>query len=191
MSVILNAARIACHHHRDQKRDNSGRPYDTHLIKVAGRVATRSWASEEDVATGYLHDIDEDICHLHPELRDTIHTEIINACGITVLKQVIMLTNPSLGSKAPREERKKMDRMHMKHCPQNIKGIKLIDRDENIMEFTTDLRCGFEKRIDFLQKYCDESMLLLNEALRGADHVLEVQLYDSIQILRKECAARK
>lgn len=191
MSVILNAARIAEEYFGSMKRNHSGWPAMSHMNKIAGRVATRPWATENDVAIAFLHDLDEDIGFPNPELRPVIEKRVIAECGDAVWAGVRMLTNASLGMKAPRAERKKIDRDKIAKCPQPIKGIKLIDRDENIIEFTNDFRLGADLTVDFLNKYCDESMLLLNEALRGADDTVASQLYDSIQTLRRECAKKR
>ena len=60
MSIILNGARLAARWHKDQKRDDSGLPYMTHLIRVAGRVMTLDGMEETDGAASYLHDSLED-----------------------------------------------------------------------------------------------------------------------------------
>lgn len=191
MSVILSAARIADEFFRNMKRNHSGWPAMSHMNKIAGRVATRPWATENDVAIAFLHDIDEDIGFLNPDLRPHIIAQIVAECGEPVWAGVKMLTNASLGLKLPRAERKKMDRDKIAQCPQPIKGIKLIDRDENIIEFTNDFRLGADLTPQFLNMYCDESMLMLNEALRGADDTVAAQLYDNIQTLRRVCAKKK
>src|SRR6267142_486618 len=60
MSIILKAAQMANFWHQDQRRKNNGRPYITHLIRVAGRVCLRPDSTEEMVAAAYLHDAIED-----------------------------------------------------------------------------------------------------------------------------------
>lgn len=190
MNIILKAAALAAHYHRDQKRDSNGKPYCTHLCRVAGRVATHKGTTEQDVAGSFLHDIIEDQAKTL-ELHDEIMAAILRDCGPDVLNIVIDMTNPSKGSKLPRADRKQMDRAHMRVCPKNVKIIKLIDRIDNLNEFANDTLLGLERRPDFLLKYCDESEMMLQEALHGADPELELELAEAIKTLRSICEQQK
>ncbi len=183
MSIILNAARLAAHCHRNQKRGNSGRPYLTHLIRVAGRAATIPGMTEADVAGGFLHDVLEDQAstpEVYAEIRERIQTE----CGKDVYYIVVDLTNPSKSSSAPRAERKRLDRAGMASRTPNVKIIKLIDRIDNVNEFIMDYVLGLFGDPWFLRQYADESELLLKEALTGVNQDLELELADAIKRLR-------
>jgi (p)ppGpp synthase/HD superfamily hydrolase len=183
MSVILNAAKLAVRYHQDQLRDN-GLPYLTHLIRVGGRATTRHELTEEDVAGAFLHDIIEDQAYT-AELHDEIVRKILKDCGVRVLSTVISLTNPSKGSTLSRAERKAEDRKHMAGQARNVKIIKLIDRIDNVNELAIDMQRGVEKRYDFVLTFCDESDLLLKEALTGVAADLENELALAIINLRK------
>jgi (p)ppGpp synthase/HD superfamily hydrolase len=189
VNSIIKAAAIAARLHKDQKRDNSGKPYVTHLIRVAGRVATLKGVTENDVAGAYLHDVLEDQCDT-PEKRDAVIQEIIRECGMPVMEIVVALTNPSKGSQLPRHERKQMDRNHLADCSRNIKIIKLVDRIDNLNEMLEDLLIGRETRYRFLITYCNESQALVNEALYGVDMDLEMELNEAIKLLRAATEAR-
>lgn len=184
MSIILVAARLAAFYHRNQKRDNSGRPYMAHLVRVAGRVATIEGMTETDVAGAFLHDTLEDQATT-PELFEEIREAIQTGCGKDVYSVVLDLTNKSKSSpQLSRAERKKIDREHLATCSEHVKTIKLIDRIDNVNEFIMDALLGLEQRHDFLRKYADESELLLKEALTGVNPDLEIELAAAIKRLR-------
>lgn len=93
MSLIIDAAQFAATAHKGQVRKYNGRPYISHPIRVAGRVATHPEASEELVAAAFLHDVVED-CNVGIGLLQRIF-------GHAVASLVGDLTNPSKGDKAP------------------------------------------------------------------------------------------
>jgi (p)ppGpp synthase/HD superfamily hydrolase len=190
MSIILSAAGIAARYHRDQKRDSNGKPYMTHLVRVAGRTAAHPDATEEDVAGAFLHDILEDQA-TNPERRKEIVDRILDDCGPDVLRIVAALTNASKGSSLPRHERKKMDREYLARAPRNVKIIKLIDRIDNLNEFSVDVALGLDRRLDFLLKYCEESLALLTESLKPADTDLEIELAAAVDRLGTICQLYK
>jgi len=190
MSIITAASQLAARYHKEQTRKNNGRPYITHLIRVAGRVATLPGTEDADVAGSFLHDILEDI----PKTLDVFHQmqfEILETCGQETLDIVVALTNPSKGMKLPRPERKQIDRDHLAKCPRRVKRIKLVDRIDNVEESIVDLSLGLDKSTKFNEIYANESEQLLTEALCGADVELETELARSIQNLRFVCSRIK
>lgn len=192
MSIILNAARLAAHYHRNQKRDSSGRPYLTHLIRVAGRVATLEGMTEENVAGAFLHDTLEDQATT-PALYEEIKAAIQTQCGKEVYYIVLDLTNKSkslTGPKLSRAERKKIDREHLATREKNVQRIKLVDRIDNVNEFAQDTLAGAETRRDFLLLYCTESEQLRN-VLEHADPDLAMELSLAIGGLRQIAKAIK
>jgi (p)ppGpp synthase/HD superfamily hydrolase len=186
MSIILNAARLAARYHREQKRNNNGYPYMTHLIRVAGRVMTLDDMNEADAAAAFLHDGPEDQVKAPGDLEQ-MHREIEQACGVETLVIVIALTNPSKGSTASRAERKQIDREHLSRCPVRVKRIKLVDRNDNLQESIRDILIGHDTNFKFNRLYADESQLLLDESLIGADPLLEAELAESIKQLHAAC----
>ncbi len=178
-NIVLNAARIAAHYHRAQKRDN-GLPYFQHLARVAGRVMALPDSTEVMAAAAFGHDLIEDTpIAIYPDIEEAIS----NHCGLAVLDMVLALTNPSKLSVAPRAERKKQDRDHLKGTSMAVKTIKLIDRIDNLTECLSDIYSGRGKSAEFCVLYCQESELLLTEALAGTNADLEIEFQVAIDLL--------
>jgi hypothetical protein len=169
--------RLAYEAHAGQLRKNSDDPYILHPCRVAIRASL--YCGPEAVAAALLHDTLEDT-ELAPE-------KIAEACGPKVLEMVKALTNPSIQERhrcLPREERKAMDREHLKGAPFAIRYIKIWDRVDNLEEqirYVQDVRTylgvypdsihltqKLKKESEFLALYCGESRLLL-EVLKGTD----------------------
>lgn len=188
MSIIIRAAALAEFYHRDQERKNNKLPYLTHLIRVAGRVATHPGAFEAQVAAAFLHDVVEDQATT-PERLVTIQEQIISECGESTLDLVTRLTNRSvqLKSKLPRKERKLMDREWLALQPNEVKVIKLIDRIDNVNESSNDLLIGLDSDLKFNLLYSDESQELLEKALFDSSKKLITELEEAIKRLRKIC----
>jgi len=165
MSMILKAAKFARDAHKGQfrKYGHSDRPYITHVIRVAGRVATLPGATEAMVAGAYMHDVVEDTNTTLSDVREFLGEEVADI--------VDGLTNISKGSTAPRAERKRMDREHLAAMPVSVRRIKLVDRIDNLGE----IRDDHETPEKFTKLYKAETVLLL-ESLRGTDPVLEAEL---------------
>lgn len=194
MNIIQNAAILAAQYHREQKRKHSGRPFETHCIRVGGRAATRPELTDSDVAGAFLHDVIEDQAPT-PARYEEIRDEIIAQCGKETFDVVLDLTNKSKSladrSQVPRAERKRIDRIHIKGIGRNSKIIKLIDRIDNLNECIIDVSMGVDKNLDFNLLFADESELLLASALSGTDLGLEAELMQVILKLREVCAKLK
>ena len=167
MNLILKAASFARCAHADQRRKYNDRPYIQHPARVAGRVAAHPDATEVMAAAAFLHDVVEDT----PYTLD----EIVAEFGRDVARLVAELTDPSKGMKAPRHERKQIDRDHLALVSVEAKIIKLLDRIDNLQEMAA-APSGFRK------KYCEESRLLA-EVIGDADPELKAELLDCVEKL--------
>ena len=169
-NIILRAARFAAECHRGQKRKYHGGPYIEHPMRVAGRMAMREGATEDAVAAAWLHDVIED-CGIDPP-------KLEYHFGEAVMVLVVGLTNPSCGSKAPRAERKRMDREHIAAECWEVKVIKLLDRIDNLSEMGED-------DPKFRDLYNRETVLLADAI--GRD--VAPDLYDELMALARVPAA--
>lgn len=164
--LIAGALIFAGEMHKDQKRA-SGKPYIQHPIRVALRVQDLS-GTPEMVAAAYLHDIIEDTM---------VPLKVIHFLfGIVVAKLVNELTNASKLTypQASRAERKRHDRERIAKVSPEAKLIKLVDRIDNLRELDA-------KGPEFAKLYKAESLLLLNECLRGIHAGLEKELEELCQ----------
>lgn len=159
MGLVVGAARFAAVCHKDQKRKYTGKPYITHPIRVAGRVATHEVADDELVAAAFLHDVVED-CGVSLAAIDAMF-------GGRVSMYVGHLTNTSKSTGLPRSERKRLDRARISLIPRECKIVKLMDRIDNLGEI--------DLSDDFAPLYAKESLQLL-EVLEGSDSLLEAEL---------------
>jgi hypothetical protein len=158
-NVIIQAAQFAKRAHEGQFRKYTGRPYLTHLERVAGRAATHPSATEEMVAAGYLHDTKEDT------------DADISVFSAPIQRLVEEMTNPSKGSKEPRAVRKRQDREHLATVSDRAKVLKLLDRIDNLREMDQAIKDDPK----FVKLYLGESLLLL-EAIGDVDAELAQEL---------------
>ena len=164
--MIISAAQFAHKAHAGQVRKYNGKPYITHPIRVAGRVATHKNATEVMVAAAFLHDVIEDC--------DVSYDEIVSTFSREVADLVKELTNDKsiVGNRA---QRKAAQRLKIKNNSYESKVIKLIDRIDNLNEI--------DLTADFAVVYAKESLMLLNDALVGADKDLEDELRSIIDVI--------
>jgi guanosine-3',5'-bis(diphosphate) 3'-pyrophosphohydrolase len=124
------------------------RPYICHPEEVA-RLVRLYGGSDVQIAAGWLHDTVED--------TDTSLDDIEKEFGTAIMRLVADLTNQSKAYPDwPREERKKMDRLHVKHLGAEAKLIKLCDRLANVV----DVRLSSDVPDDWRRKYVKESQEL-------------------------------
>lgn len=187
MSIIIAAAQLAAHYHKQQIRNYSGRPYLTHLIRVAGHYMTLTNATENSTAACFLHDSIEDQAPTSLDVA-RISAEIKQHCGERTLKLVLELTNQSKGMQLPRAERKRIDREHLQKASWEARRIKLVDRIDNVQETTRNINAHIVANLEFPNLYAEESQALL-EVLKGTDTELENTLEQSIIDLRHACKA--
>jgi (p)ppGpp synthase/HD superfamily hydrolase len=171
MDRILQAAQFAAQAHAGQKRKYNDLPFIVHPARVGGRTAILEGVDEETVMAAYLHDVVEDT----PVTLDEIRRQF----GDRVAKLVRELTNPSKGIKAPRSDRKRMDREHLTGVSREAKRIKLLDRIDNLGDLAG-------APLGFLKLYLEESRLLV-EVIGDADDGLRQELAEKINQLRKHC----
>lgn len=159
MNLILRAAELAYRAHEGQTRKYDGMPYIHHPARVAGRTAVLPGATEDMVAAAYLHDVLEDTTVPYDEIARVTNPQVAN--------YVRWMTNPSKGSKLSREERKAMDREHLRKAPKEVKRIKMLDRIDNLRDMA-----GAES--DFKKLYAKESILLYDVIGDGSEIAVEL-----------------
>lgn len=166
MNHIIKAAQFADQCHRGQFRKYTGRPYIEHPARVAGRVMTLPYVDEHVVCAAWMHDI----------LEDCKGVEIPAIFSPRCYRMIEALTNPSKQfPELNRDERKAMDRDHLRNVEPWVKIIKLIDRIDNLRDLQF---CGD----GFKYKYCRESQLLC-EAIRSHSNSTIDGLCDELDTL--------
>lgn len=171
-----NVLEFAMKAHNGQCRKYSGIPYICHPIEVAfnliGYIYGSAFFYQKDISilkpwinAALLHDVLED--------TDITESMICYITDETTLRLVKELTNPSKQyPHLSRQERKSMDREHLRYASYHAKIIKLIDRICNLRDMNGAETC-------FKKKYLNESLLLL-DALAGTDGSLEGILRNTI-----------
>jgi hypothetical protein len=165
--------------HAGQTRKYTPLPYTAHTTEVADLIATRSWATENDVAIGHGHDIKED-CDKAIYTRDFLARELNPA----VADGIGMLTNPSKDHpELTRAQRKAMDREHIAELPANIQAIKLIDRCCNLGNLLRD-----PVPVDFMVLYLEESKALYRVLTKGValDPEMAQRFQSTVAALQKK-----
>lgn len=160
---VASALLFAAHMHQGQLRAG-GEEYIVHPIRVSNRLGSLG-AGPEVLAAALLHDVIEDTA---------VPLRVITFLyGINVAKLVGELTNASKleHPQASRAERKRIDRERIAKISPEAKLIKLVDRIDNLREIDA-------KGEKFAKLYRQESLLLLNECLRGINAELEKELED-------------
>lgn len=144
-NIIIKAAQFAELIHRTHEpRKFTLRPYIEHPSRVAARVMTIPGVDEDVVCAAWMHDILED----HPGV------EIPAIFNPRCYRMVLALTNPSKDHpELNRDDRKAMDRDHLRNCDPWVKIVKLVDRIDNLRDLQN-CSDGFEYR------YAKESLLL-------------------------------
>lgn len=170
---IILAAQFAEVSHRGQVRKYTGRPYIEHPARVAARVMTIPGVDEDVVCAAWMHDV----------LEDCSGVEIPAIFPPRCYRMVVALTNPS--KKFPelnRDERKAMDRDHLRNVDPWVKVIKLIDRIDNLRDLQF---CGDGFKYQYAresQKLCDAIRSYSNSTIDGLcdelDSIIIVMTYD-------------
>lgn len=177
MNKILYAARLAAEVHADQKRKWTGDPYVIHPMRVAGKVATLKYSTEDMVAAAWLHDAFEESKEPFGVLEARIVKE--DVLGPDVVKMMVELTSGSKRTTGwkdrSREERKRFDRQALRDVSNPAKVIKLVDRIDNLLDIPSIDKSGNRPDYRFVKMYAEESLALLG-ALEGVDQTLENQL---------------
>jgi (p)ppGpp synthase/HD superfamily hydrolase len=121
--IIANAAALATRAHEGQKRKYTGEPYVTHCQAVAALVASVPHTPEM-IAAALLHDVIED--------TDTDFDAIVAACGETVGRYVVLLSDTPRSLGMNRERRKAHDRERLAAAPPEVQTIKYADLIDNL-----------------------------------------------------------
>lgn len=152
MELAYRAMLFARDVHQSQKRKYTGAPYADHLAEVAGIVATVD-ASQEAIATAWLHDCRED--------QGVSGEELEARFGMRVAVGVALLSDFETGNRA---ERKAAGRERLASAPGWVQTIKCADLISN----TGSIVMHDPK---FAVVYLEEKRLLLN-VLNSADNRL-------------------
>lgn len=173
MSLILSAANLARKAHEGQKRKYTGRQYIEHPARVAGKIGLYVNVTEEMVAAAYLHDVLED--------TQATFEDIVAATSQPTAELVKWVTNPSKQHpNLKREERKAMDREHLRWAPWEAKIIKMVDRIDNLLDMEG-------AAWDFRALYAQESIMLA-DAVGDVDSYLKKDLVDIAQKMKEKAA---
>ena len=167
--VAAFIARIA-HGSINQLRKYTKEPYFNHVDRVARKVASVT-KDPEIIAAAYLHDVLEDV---FPVSSFFSHELIKDLCGERVLNLVLQLTDVSKKSDGKREERKRIDREHLKSSSNEAKLIKLcdlIDNSNDIKHNDPGFYKVFKKEallyLDFLGEINDDIFNELSDILKN------------------------
>ena len=158
MDLISLAGMLSYAAHYGQKRKYSDDMYFRHPERLAKRGKAMG-LSDRVIAALYLHDVEEDCdTHYKQQMRDVMPAYVVAL--------VLEVTNPSKDHpELRRQERKAMDREHLKHVSHDAKIMKFLDRIDNINEMVDGDR-GFQ------MKYSQETLLLVEALLHGEHDAL-------------------
>jgi (p)ppGpp synthase/HD superfamily hydrolase len=138
--LVRKAAHLAAKAHAGQLRKYGDVPYIIHPMRVAGRLTLLDDATDEMIAAGWLHDVIEDTTFSADD--------ILQACGLEVLRLVLELTNAKTTG-LNRAERKLVQRQKLVQVSREAKIIKCVDRLDNLNELPEN---------DFRKLYVSESV---------------------------------
>ena len=176
-ALVEEAREYARDRHSGAKRNYSDVDFFVHPERVA-LVARELGLPPEDVIVAYLHDVIEDVPALKGIPREELRKEIEDKFGPDIASMVIALTNPSQGSRLPREERKKMDREHMMKVPERVRIIKAIDRIDNLRDV---IRSWDKVSPEYRKMYVNESLLMADALLQGGASESLVRLVEDLR----------
>lgn len=163
--LVISAAQYAHKAHLGQFRKYTNKPFITHPARVAA-AATVYFVdhpkAEEIISAAWLHDVVEDVKEY---TFDRLSQDGFSSVVVSLCQE---LTSPSKGVKASRAERKQMDRDHLATVSHVAKILKLLDRQDNILDMVG-------SPLDFVELYVEETRLLAG-VLWSADDVLAEQL---------------
>lgn len=120
---ILQAFECAVKAHHGQVRKYEDVPYVVHPITVTRTVNKYLYSNTNCIIASLLHDVLED--------TDVTEDYLLDNFGIVVTDMVVNLTNKSIGSPLPREDRKAIDREHLAKQDYFVQTIKLADILDN------------------------------------------------------------
>lgn len=124
-SMIEKAILFGRYAHRNQVRKGSGDAYWTHTERV-GWKAYNLGLDEDVVVAAFLHDTVEDQEVSYELLRVLFNNQ--------VSQNVWWLSDQSKLSDGNRKARKAIDRDHIAQAPIQVKTVKLIDSEDNLID---------------------------------------------------------
>jgi (p)ppGpp synthase/HD superfamily hydrolase len=155
--MIEKAILFGRYAHRDQVRKGSGDAYWTHTERV-GWKAMSLGLDEDVVAAAFLHDTIEDT-----GATVELLTSLFNA---NVAKNVWWLSDQSKKEDGNRKDRKAIDRAHIAQASSQIKTVKLIDSEDNLIDIReTDrnfAKVYFQEKRDLLEVLRDGDIRMVN-----------------------------
>lgn len=155
--MIEKAILFGRYAHRNQFRKGSGDNYWTHTERVGWKAL--SFGLDEDVVVAaFLHDTIED-----QDVTEELLTALFNA---NVAKNVWWLSDQSKLSDGNRTVRKAIDRAHIAQAPNQVKTVKLIDSEDNLLDIRiTDPNFAptyFREKRDLLEVLRDGDIQMVN-----------------------------
>lgn len=123
--LVYRAMTFAMEAHKAQKRKYTNEPYFLHLAEVAGIVSSAIWdratyTGERMLAISWLHDTIEDTPVDYSELYDEF--------GADIASRVVDLSDTEKGN---RSERKRLSRIRLSECCEEVQTIKCADLISN------------------------------------------------------------
>lgn len=157
----------AAHGAIGQLRKYTNEPYISHCVEVASIFKTyRCWATPEEVAVAYLHDVLEDTF-----VKDS---EILLFFGEEILEGVKLLTNTSKSTGLNRAQRHRIDIDRLSKAPPYVQTIKYADMYHNCLSIKQ-----YDPR--FAKQYFKEKRELIHEMNK-----VPQSLYNKVYELIKE-----
>lgn len=164
MSIVDDARAFATRAHTGQFRKYSGEPYIVHPHAVVELLVPLGF-DPEVLAAAWLHDTVEDC--------DVEHADILARFGPRVHRMVMHLTDVSIGTNAPREARKAMDRANNALGDSGAQSIKLADLIDNSVSIMAN-------DPNFARVYMPEKAKLLTVLTRG-HHALRARAEEILE----------
>lgn len=164
IKLYTKCVNFAAIKHRDQRRsDEEKTPYINHPIGVANILAAEGDVTDLEVLMAAI---------LHDTVEDTATTlqEIEENFGVEIRKIVADVTDDR---SLPKQERKRLQIEHAKHCSPKAKLVKLADKLYNLRDLQRSVPEGWtrERRDDY---YVWAKKVVDN--LRGTNDKLENEL---------------
>lgn len=175
MNKLLIAIDFAKKKYNGKFRKFNNRPAISHPARVVAHAMLYEDITEQELCVGWLHDTIEDYKVKPNQIVNLF--DIDKKFGQEVADLVVELTNPSkkLPKKTPREEKKRVDREHLKLVSFKAKRLKLIDRLDNCLELDSAPQ-------NFINLYVEETRLLL-DVIGDAEPELNNQILNQLNLI--------
>ena len=155
--MINKAILFGRYAHRNHVRKGTGDAYWTHTERV-GQKAFDLGLDQDVVVAAYLHDTIED--------QDVSIDLLIALFNVNVANNVWWLSDLSTKADGNRAARKAIDRAHIAAAPVQVKTVKLIDSEDNLLDIrVTDPNFApvyFREKRDLLEVLRDGDQNMVN-----------------------------